>query len=71
MIVINRWQSDLENTKDIILPVCHNPYYTNKRKSRERGGIEVLRNCVLILTHIACVIIWFSALYIDSRILYS
>ena len=29
--MIVRWQSDLGNTKEIILPVCDKPYITNKK----------------------------------------
>jgi len=39
-----RLQSDLENTKEGILPVCDKPYHQNKRKV-QKGGIWKLKFC--------------------------
>ena len=41
-VIIVRCQSDLENTKEIALPVCNKPYHTNK-KVQKVLEIEVLR----------------------------
>ena len=39
---IVRWQSDLVNTKESILPVCDKPYHTNKRIVQKGKEIGVL-----------------------------
>jgi len=47
-VMIVRWQSDLVNTKESVLPVCDKPYQTNKRKIQKREEIEVLQSYALI-----------------------
>jgi len=42
--MIVRWQSDLVNTKESVLPVRNKPYYTNKRKVQKWEEIEVVRS---------------------------
>ena len=43
-VMIVRWQSDLVNTKESVLPVRNKPYYTNKRKVQKWEEIEVVRS---------------------------
>ena len=31
-VIIIRWQSDLVNIKESVLPVCDKPYHNNKKK---------------------------------------
>jgi len=45
--MIVRLQADIVNTKESELPVCDQPYRTNRRKVR-REEIEVLRNSALL-----------------------
>ena len=40
--------TDLVNTKESILPVCDNPYHTNKGNVQKGEEIGVLRNCSFI-----------------------
>jgi len=47
--MIVRWQSDLVNTKESILPVWDQPYHANKRNIQKGEEIEVLRNCAFDL----------------------
>ena len=44
---IVKWKSDLVNTNESILPVCDEPYYTNKRKAQKGEEIEDLWSCAL------------------------
>ena len=36
-VMIVKWQSDIENTKESVLTACDKPYHTNK-KLTEMGG---------------------------------
>jgi len=50
-----RWQPDLVNTKESVLPVCDEPYYTNKgkqQKGEEIGRFAEL--CIIVLKHSMC-----------------
>jgi len=40
---IVRWQSDLVNTSEIVLPVCDEPYHTNNGIQQEWEEIQSLR----------------------------
>jgi len=43
-VLIVRWQSDLVNTKESLLPVSDTPYHTNKRKLQKGEWIKVNYN---------------------------
>ena len=45
MVMIVRWQSDLVNTNESLLPVCDKPYNTNKsakQESRKRPNVNLI-----------------------------
>jgi len=45
MDYIVRWQSDLVNTKESVLPVCDQPYHTNKIYDRNGSRLKI---CVTV-----------------------
>jgi len=55
MVNLIRWikvrrQSDLINTKESILPICDNPYHTNKGILQKWEQLENLRNYAFLKT---------------------
>ena len=48
---IVRWQSDLENAKESILPVCDKPYQKDQRTSTALGGawkfVKTMQKCLI------------------------
>jgi len=58
-VLIVRWQSNLVNTEESVLPVCDKPYHTNKKKCTEkRGDRSFAELCLVLLNQLTVCSLW-------------